>query len=165
MWRDKLKSLTLVEVLVAVSISVLLLGVSIPMFSKNTKSQNLANEADTISAFYQRARNFAFHPERVDVDGYKVVGENCIINKCDQLVLYAMSGVAQDEVDILLMPNVSIEMPWGASGVEDIMFSVGDGKTNYASTKTLKIYFKGNPGNYLLININKAGNVDVAQQT
>lgn len=162
MWRDKLRSLTLIEVLVAVSISVLLLGVSIPMFSKNSKSQNLANEADAISAFYQRARNFAFHPDRVGVDGYEVVGENCVTNKCDQLVIYAVSGAVQDEVDALLTPNVTIEMP---SGAGSIMFAVGDGKTNSASTETLKVYFKGNSGNYLLININKAGNVDVAQQT
>ena len=157
MWRDKLKSLTLIEVLVAVSISVLLLGVSIPMFSKNAKSQNLVNEAEAISVFYSRARNLAFHPERKDADGYQVKGENCTGNKCDQLAIYAISeNNAPDEVDRLPMPNVTIEIPL------DITFSVGEGKTNLATIQTVKIYFKGNLGKYILIKINSAGNIDVS---
>lgn len=158
MWRDKLKSLTLIEVLVAVSISVLLLGVSIPMFSKNAKSQNLVNEAEAISAFYSRARNLAFHPERKSVDGYQVKGENCTGNKCDQLVIYAiLENNDPDEVDRLPMPNATIELP-----LEDIVFDVGDGKTNLVVTpQTMKIYFKGNSNKFILININSTGNIDV----
>lgn len=168
MWRDKLKSLTLIEVLVAVSISVLLMGISIPMFSKNSKSQNLANEADAISAFYGRARNLAFHPDRKDVDGYGVKGENCTVgkDKCDRLVLYAAVGAVQDEVDILPMSNVTIEMARDEDDrdkVFDIVFAVGDGMANFLSTKTLKVNFKGNEDK-LLININSTGSIDVVQE-
>lgn len=156
MWRDKLKSLTLIEVLVAVSIAVMLLGVSIPMFSKNAKSQNLANEAETVSAFYSRARNLAFHPERKEIDGYQVGGIDCNGNKCDQLAIEAISeNVDPVEIDNLLMPNVTIEIP------SDIIFDVGNGKTNLATTQTVKVYFKGNASKYILIKINSAGNIDV----
>ena len=51
MWQGKFKSLTLIEVLVAVSVAILLLGVSIPLFSKNARNQNLINEAEAVAGF------------------------------------------------------------------------------------------------------------------
>lgn len=159
MWRGKkLKSLTLIEVMVAVSISVILLGVSIPIFSRNAKNQELTNEAEAISAFYSRARNYAFHPERVDVASYKVVGENCRSKGCNRLAIYAISsGGDSNQVDDLLMPDIIIEVPG------DISFNVGDGKADVVSTEVVEISFKDNSKVKAKIEINSIGNIDVVQ--
>lgn len=157
MWQGKFKSLTLIEVLVAVSVAMLLLGVSIPLFSKNARNQNLINEAEAIAGFYSRARNYAFHPERIKVEQYVVDGDNCTADVCDQLVIKAIPEDSADpvEIDRISMPAVNIEVPG------QIAFEVGSGKTNIAGTKTVKIYFKSGDSQEIKIEINNSGNIDV----
>lgn len=157
MWQGKFKSLTLIEVLVAVSVAMLLLGVSIPLFSENARNQDLINEAEAIAGFYSKARNYAFHPERVKVRQYAVEGDNCTADVCDQLVIKAISEDSADpvEIDRISMPAVNIEMPG------QIAFEVGSGKTNIAETKIVKIYFKSGDSQEINIEINNSGNIDV----
>ncbi len=156
MWRDKAKSLTLIELLIAVSITVLMLGASIPLFTKNARRQNLKNEAQAVAAFYSRARNYAFHPERVDVESYRVDGASCSDKGCEQLIINAVSGDIDDvEVDRLLMTEFYIKIP------QDISFMVGDGKPDLTETKSIEVYFKSDERQKSLIEINPIGNIDV----
>lgn len=158
MWPAKLKGLTLVEVLVAVTISLILLGVSIPLFTKNAKKQDLKNEAEAVAAFYQRARNYAFNPERINVESYRVSGLECVGRVCDGLGLYAIvAGADPAEVDILPTPNINIEIP------ADIGFKAGDGKSDGATSRSIRVYFKDKPGQKIRIEINSIGNIDVIE--
>lgn len=68
----KFKCLTLIELIVAVSISVLLLSVSVPLFLKEKEGDRTKNEAQLVAAFIDKARNLGVHPENENAVAYRV---------------------------------------------------------------------------------------------
>jgi len=59
----KLKGLTLIELLVAISISLILIIASIPIIVRSTGRDALEDQAQITASFVERARNYALHPE------------------------------------------------------------------------------------------------------
>ena len=70
--KKKLISLTLIELVIAVSISVLLLAVSVPLFLKEKGQDRTRRAADLVAAYLDNARNLAVNPESEDAVGYRV---------------------------------------------------------------------------------------------
>jgi len=74
MLRDnpKARSFTLVELIVAVSIALMMMGAGAFMLSKNSGMSQLNSDTELLSTFISRARNLAANPDDQDALGYGV---------------------------------------------------------------------------------------------
>lgn len=77
----KIRALTLVELIVAIGITVLILAVSLPLFKYDKGEALVQNEAELVLSYLETARSLAIHPENENASAYKVSwGTNDIVN-------------------------------------------------------------------------------------
>lgn len=84
----RLKCMTLIELLTALGITMLLLMISIPIFTKQAKAGNVEASARVAEGFINRGRNFAFNPNREFPASYRVQLQNATDNKSIQGYIY-----------------------------------------------------------------------------
>jgi hypothetical protein len=159
--NKKAKSLTLKEVLVAVGITLLLIGVSIPLLNRDRGRLSLEKEAEAIAAYYTKAQNYSFHPERKEVDSYSVVPESCdASNSCKRLVIVAnYKDEEGEEIDSFNIPRAVIKT--SAGEIPIVKYQLGTGSTDEDSEISIQAYFESNEAEKALIKIYPTGAVDV----
>jgi len=59
---------TIIELVVAIAISLLLVAAAIPLFTSRARTQEIEKEAWQVSSFVGRAKNYAAHPEFASFD-------------------------------------------------------------------------------------------------
>lgn len=64
--------MTLIELVTALSITLLLLAISVPIFIKQAKTTNVETSSRVVEEFINRARNFAFNPNQEFPQKYNV---------------------------------------------------------------------------------------------
>ena len=159
----KIKCLTLVEVLVAVGISLLLIGVSIPLLSREGNRLSLEREAEAIAAYYTKAQNYSFHPERKDVDSYSVVPGDCNSSRrCKRLAIVANYQGEAVEVDSFNIPRAVIKAFFRE--VPTVEYQLGSGNITSSDSINIMAYFENNPSKPASITIYPTGAVDVRTQ-
>lgn len=70
--KPKLKGLTLIELLIAITVSLILVVASIPIIVRSTGREALQDQARIVASFVERARNYALHPENENARNYRV---------------------------------------------------------------------------------------------
>ena len=68
----KFKALTLIELTVAISITILLIALSIPLFRREGGENVAAKEAELVASYIESARSMAQHPESENAQAYRV---------------------------------------------------------------------------------------------
>ena len=154
--------MTLIELLTALGITVLLLAISLPIFIKQAKVGNIEASARVAEGFINRARNFAFNPNREFPASYRV-DLNSTDGKTIQATIYGDYYLTQDQtgspleeiVDQISIPNATI-----SSGPVSIDFEPITGKANLVSGMPVTIQ-STRTIDKKIISINSLGNVEV----
>lgn len=126
--------MTLVELLTALGITMLLFMISIPIFTKQAKAGNVEASTRVVEGFINRARNFAFNPNREFPANYRVQLQNATDRKSVQGYIYGQYYLASGQT---INPTEELIDQISISGV----FITGESAT---------IYFKPVTGEVLL---------------
>lgn len=163
MWPyRRLKCMTLVELLTALGITMLLLMISIPIFTKQAKVGNVEASARVAEGFINRARNFAFNPNREFPVSYRV-DLNSADGKTIQATIYGDYYLTQDQTGVPLeevVDQLSIAGAWVSSGAASITFKPVTGEVINSSVMPITIK-SVNSDNAKQIAVNSLGNVEV----
>ena len=155
----KIKSLTLIEIMVVLGISMLLIGVSIPLFGRQGAKESLHKEAEAIASFYSRAQNYSFHPEREDVDYYSVKPDNCIpfddSQICKKLVIYANNDDSSIEVDSFVTPRAVFDFHG------ELVYQLQSGRIEIVESLTVNTFYENNLNEKISIILYPTGVIDV----
>ena len=150
----------------AISIAMLLLAISIPIFNRETSQENsLASESELVSAFIVRAQNYAYHPDSPNATAYKIdasEGNNGILQLKRLIKNPNDSGSSNiddpqnNPVDTLTLSSSTISSP-----AANIIFSAQSGKPQNISELT--VTSKKNNSLTATVTIYQNGSVDVSQ--
>ena len=157
--NNKIKALTLIEIMIAMGIVVLLIGVSIPLFGRQGAKESLHKEAEAIASFYSRAQNYSFHPEREDVDHYSVKPDNCTpfddSQICKKLVIYANNNDSPVEVDSFVTPRAVFDFH------NELEYQLQSGRIEIERPITINTFYENNLSEKISIILYPTGVIDV----
>jgi len=105
-FNRRVKCLTLVELLTALSITVLLLAVSIPIFTRQAKANNVDASARVVEGAINRARNFAFNPNKEFPVKYSVYLQNGLNERSIEVVIEGYYRSINDQTGALITENI-----------------------------------------------------------
>lgn len=104
----KIRALTLLELLVAIGISVLILAVSLPLFKYEKKGALVQNEAEMLASYLETARSLAIHPENENASAYRILNQDGTINT---VRIDADGNASSDDLGKKLTLTYSIPTP------------------------------------------------------
>jgi len=165
--RAKVWGVTLIELIVAISISLLLIGVSIPIFVREAGGKPVEKEAQSVASFIDRARNYAFHPEdasanyygiQVSADGKKIT---IVKNISTATPTASATPSAQPSVvptsEELILVNSNITQQG-----KTILFKAFSGEPiGEPADNTLEVKMNKDPSKKAFVTINSTGNINV----
>jgi len=152
----KVKSLTLIELLVTMGIIVLMLSISIPLYIQNARKQDMRAEAELVASFVKRAKNFAQSPENRDATGYRVVVRPGGNGEKTFLDIKRLRGVEEDSLsgEALAISRSSVSL---SSGLDFYVFS---GEYKGAGAE-IRLVSKTQPSKTAEVVITKPGSINV----
>jgi len=164
MWRAKLPSLTLVELVVAMAITVLLLGGAVSFFTRDSITRDLEDQGKLVATFIERARNYALNPDAIDVgkSGKDALAYAVEFNSSQSIV------IARQDKGSIVFNNVSgeelvLSEDYEFKTFSRIDFTAGTGR--YEGTKAVVVIKKkGKESPYAIVEVSDPGGVDVKVQ-
>lgn len=163
----KLRCMTLIELMTALSITLLLLAISIPIFIKQAKTTNIESSSRVVEEFINRARNFAFNPNQEFPQKYNVTFSagkdgkslNAIIQGYYRPITAAGNETSVENVDQINIPGIISQNGYPVSiDFEPITGRLID--TSVGLPIVLKAFSSNDTKT---ISINSLGNVEVGQ--
>lgn len=154
----RLKAMSLIELLIAISISILMMGVSIPIFVHQAKTSNLETSARTVEEFVLRGKNYAQNPDREFPSLYTVVLKNGANNQLNAKIKVSFRPVGSnaddpistEEIDQINIANTAIVSPDEVSvsfkpttGEASEAYSFQVKSSNSSETKTISVNTSG----------------------
>lgn len=114
----KLKSMTLVELMISIGIFLVLVGVSVPMLSKSGREKDFKTSLQRVATVLEEAKNMSLNPENGEAEAYRILrtGGNFALYR----VISAAPTAIADETS-----RISGYTFCGSSSVD---FAVGSGK-------------------------------------
>jgi prepilin-type N-terminal cleavage/methylation domain-containing protein len=166
--RAKVRGFTLIELIVAISVSLLLIGVSIPIFVREAGGKPVEKEAQSVASFVDRARNYAFHPEDASANYYGIQ----ISQDGKKITIVKNISTATPTASATLSPQPSVvptseELILVNSNITQqgkiIMFKAFSGEPDFGepADNTLEVKMDKDPSKKAFVTINSTGNINV----
>lgn len=152
----------------AISIAMLLLVVSIPIFSHATSQKNsVASEAGLVSSFIVRAQNYAYHPDSPEATAYKVdvsKGDSGVL-ELKRLIKSTNVGGSDNMDDPQNNPIDSLNLTSStvSPSAAKIIFSAQSGKAQNVANLILQVVSKKDNTIKDIVTISPNGSVNVTQ--
>lgn len=160
----KLNSVTLVELMVAMGITLFIIGASLPLVLRNNKTKVLEDQGKIVGSFIERAKNFAMHPETENGEQAGAYGVSCAgphrlelkwRDKADPPVIGSVTG------ESLALPNEFVVSPCDTDKI--VFFNLYSGEY-VGAAQTFTILRDGTTGPKARVTVQKPGRIDVEVQ-
>lgn len=159
--RITLKSLTLVELLVAIGVAVILIAAGAPLFKQTAARQEaLVGDANLVISILEEARNLAVHPESKDAASYSVVLPTPNQSGGRDVLRIIRDGDPSQIISEVTLPNSKIQ----ASPLPVVKFALFSGEY-VGLPETLTLYLKVDPSKSRAVNVISPGAIYVATPT
>lgn len=146
----------------------LLLMMSIPIFTKQAKAGNVEASARVVEGFINRGRNFAFNPNREFPANYRVQLDNATDRKSIQGFIYGKYYLTPDQTDNPIeetVDQISISGAFIPTGPVTIYFKPVTGEVLSNESTPLSVtpmtIKSASNDDFKRISVNMLGNVEV----
>ena len=158
LWRGGAKAFSVLELVVVVAISVLILAVGFPLFSRSEAQRRVLSQTERVAGFIEMARGIARHPESETAGAYRVAAPNSQVINIQRLEDDGSGDLGATETlgDILNLGDLyRVDLP-------PIDFLVFSGEPDNGALVTATVSSTRRPDIFRVINIRENGIIEIS---
>jgi Tfp pilus assembly protein FimT len=158
----KLLSLTLVELVVAMAITILLLGGAISFFTRDSARRDLEDQGKLVATFIERARNYALNPDTANPSNS---GEDALAYavkfNAEQSIVIARKDKGSTQFVAVSGEKLILSTDYKFINFQPIVFTAGTSRYESSSPADVRIEKKSQTTPYAIVKVSDPGGVDV----